>query len=65
MKWFYYKFMYRRIMRFMHKHDWHKMEQNLFLEPSLGKIHLWCHWCGARSTIIDPKSNQFDKISKT
>ena len=52
-------------MQFMHKHDWHKMEQNLFLEPELGKIHLWCHWCGVRSTIINPKSKRFDQISKT
>ena len=52
MKSLYYKFIYRHLMRFAHKHDWHKMERNPHLEA--GKIHLWCHWCGARSVIIDP-----------
>jgi hypothetical protein len=28
------------------------MERNPYLER--GKIHLWCHWCGVRSVIIDP-----------
>jgi hypothetical protein len=51
MSWFYYKFIYRRLMIFMHKRHWHKMERNEHIEP--GKIHLWCHWCGARSTIYN------------
>lgn len=53
MKWLYYRYIYARLMRFLHKHDWHKMERNPNIEP--GKIHLWCHWCGVRSTINDPK----------
>ena len=40
-------------MVFMHKHDWHKMERNCVIEP--GKIHLWCHWCGARSVMSEEK----------
>lgn len=53
MKWFYYRFIYQRFMKFMHKHDWHKMERNPNIEP--GKIHLWCHWCGCRAVIADPE----------
>ena len=37
------------------------MKPNPYLEP--GKIQLWCHWCGARCTISDPKD--YDKISKS
>lgn len=52
-KWFYYKFIYRHLMMFMHKRDWHKMERNYAIEP--GKIHLWCKWCGARSVMNEEK----------
>jgi len=47
MRWFYYKFIYRQLMRFMHSHDWHKMERNLWIDPE--NIHFRCHWCGLRS----------------
>lgn len=55
MKWLYYRFIYQRLMRLAHKFDWHKMEKNPHLEP--GKIHLWCHWCGIRSVINEPKES--------
>jgi hypothetical protein len=45
-----YKFLYRRLMKFAHRHDWHKMERNPYIEP--GKVHLWCHWCGLRSVEV-------------
>jgi hypothetical protein len=47
MKYLYYKYVYQRLMKFAHKHDWHKMESNPYLEK--GKVHYWCHWCGLRS----------------
>ena len=47
MRWFYYKFIYRQLMKFMHRHDWHKMERNLWIDPE--NIHFRCHWCGLRS----------------
>ena len=47
MKYLYYKYLYQKLMKFAHKHDWHKMEKNPYLEQ--GKTHYWCHWCGLRS----------------
>jgi hypothetical protein len=54
-------YIYRFVMKLSHKFNWHHMKPNPYLEP--GKIQLWCHWCGARCTISDPKD--YDKISKS
>ena len=49
MRWFYYKFIYRRLMTFMHSHDWHKMERNPWIDPE--NIHFRCHWCGLTAKV--------------
>ena len=59
MSWFYYKFIYRHLMIFMHKHDWHHMQKNPYIEP--GKILLWCHWCGVRSSYDCIKKKSLEK----
>lgn len=48
-----YGYFYRFVMKLAHRFNWHYMKPNPHLEH--GKIHLWCHWCGARSVVIDPK----------
>ncbi len=44
-KWFYYRFIYRRFMKIAHHHNWHHMKP-CFIEK--GETLLWCHWCGIR-----------------
>ena len=39
--------LYRSIMRFAHKHNWHHAPP---LYPC-GDTQLWCRWCGFRQTI--------------
>lgn len=46
-----------RFKRWMHKHDYHKMEQNRNIEP--GKVLHWCHWCGLRGTTTDVNHPEF------
>jgi hypothetical protein len=47
-------------MEFLHRHNWHYMEPNPWLEH--GKIHYWCHWCGLRSVEnIPDKSKEIRK----
>lgn len=44
---------YRLIMRFMHKFNWHYAPP---IYPE-GDTQLWCKWCGFRQT-IKPKGNR-------
>lgn len=48
-------YLYRIVMKLSHKFNWHYMKPSPHLER--GKIHLWCHWCGVRGTIVDMKNN--------
>jgi hypothetical protein len=43
-KYIYYRFLYARIMRFAHKHGWHKMR---ICYPDGDTMHI-CDWCGLR-----------------
>ena len=45
-----YGYLYQILMKLSHRFNWHHMKPNPYLEH--GKIHLWCHWCGARSVLI-------------
>lgn len=42
-----YSFLYRLVMRFAHKHNWH------YAPPVYPDVdtQLWCQWCGFRQTI--------------
>lgn len=42
-----YGFIYRFIMKFAHKHNWHYAPP---IYPE-GDTQLWCQWCGFRQTI--------------
>ena len=44
MKWLYYKFIYRRLMRLAHRHGWHKTRV-CYLDGDT--LHV-CDWCGLR-----------------
>lgn len=54
-------YFYRIVMKLSHKFNWHHMKPNPYLEKD--KIHLWCHWCGARCTI--PNMKNIDSIIKS
>ncbi len=40
----FYSWAYARIMRFMHRHGWHRVKVSYLPD---GTMH-WCHWCGLR-----------------
>jgi hypothetical protein len=45
---FYYKFLYRRIMKLAHKYGWHHMRTSYIEDPSNNTIStlVRCEWCG-------------------
>lgn len=43
MKWFYFRFLYRRLMMLAHKNNWHHM--TVSVSPDYG-LMFRCHWCG-------------------
>lgn len=47
MKWLFYRFLYRPLMRLAHRHDWHYAPP---IYPE-GDTMLWCKWCGFRQVI--------------
>jgi len=47
MKWLFYRFLYRPLMRLAHKHHWHYAPP---LYPE-GDMMLRCDWCGFRQVI--------------
>lgn len=53
MRWFYYRFIYRRLMEFLHRRGWHHMKH---LDPHpiderLPYGFLKCDWCGIHSDV--------------
>lgn len=42
------RFVYRHLMRFAHKFNWHYAPESLPFED--GSTQLWCQWCGFRMT---------------
>jgi len=47
MRWFFYRFFYRQIMRIAHRFNWHYAPP---IYPE-GDTQLWCQWCGFRQTV--------------
>ena len=45
---FYYKFLYRRIMKLAHKYGWHHMRTSYIEDPFNNTIStlVRCEWCG-------------------
>lgn len=50
-----------RFNRWMHRHGYHKMERNWWIEP--GRVHHWCHWCGLRGETFD--QNHYTYLSNS
>jgi hypothetical protein len=46
-RWLYYRFIYRRLMRLAHRHGWHHM-RTIYPE---GDTMVICDWCGVRDVI--------------
>ena len=51
MKYLWYRFLYRRVMRLAHQFNWH-------YAPIIGPFEdgtrmRWCHWCGMRDKVVD------------
>lgn len=44
--WLYHRFIYRRLMRFAHRFDWHYAPEHGPFDD--GKYQRWCQWCGMR-----------------
>lgn len=41
-------FLYRKLMRFAHRHGWHHITRS---QMENGDVQNWCHWCGLRETL--------------
>ena len=54
----FYGFLYRAIMKFTHKYNWHYAPP---IYPN-GDTQLWCKWCGFRETIKRKEKVGIDKI---
>ena len=58
MRWIYYRFIYRRLMRVCHKFGWHKMRE---VYPD-GDTMLICDWCGLR-VVTHRRKHAYQEIS--
>lgn len=49
----YYLLIYRRLMKFMHRHGWHYMRHHpsYFPDGHMPHGHLKCDWCGITSDV--------------
>lgn len=43
--------LYRHVMRFAHRHNWHYAPPNMLQDDPV-KVHHWCQWCGLRGDTI-------------
>lgn len=48
---FYYRFIYRHLMRLAHRYNWHYAP--IIGPMDDGKRFRWCHWCGMRSEVVE------------
>jgi hypothetical protein len=51
MKYLWFCFAYRPLMRLVHRYGWHHMEE---VNPVGGPPMAWCHWCGLKADIPQP-----------
>jgi len=55
--------LYRHVMRFAHRYNWHYAPSHPMPEDKPWEKHHWCQWCGLRGTTLDtakaPTPGQF------
>ena len=61
MKYLYYKFLYRHIMRLMHHYNIHRMKPNPYIDPD--RIIYRCHWCGLFSEKLFSEEKKMKEYS--